>query len=723
MKRFAAFVGLLLLAVPAAAQNFTPSSGTVPPGTSFTATGGTSPQTLANFGAYSIYVPNYMPGGGVPDGTVHPLSNYFASAAVAEAACPSLATLIGPNSFTANSHTSTTLDTISSMIGVIPGAIIVDVTNPSSLPANTTVSSIGASGATTQAVTLSAAATASNTGDTYQVSESATWWQGVSRDWCAGDAALRYIVAKDNAAGSGAVNNYQLVFGSFNYNFGALPFNLSCYSDANPVSNSIASIANDGGLIEVGVSTAKYLTGMQVIIAGVAANTGANGTWIITVVDGSHVTLNGSTYANSASAGGAASIQDGCGSQSYSHGRLVIDMRGTQIASAAAGQAVLAGLGSRGITIWGGTVTGNCTSPPAYAYLTGRTIYAIGADQWEFGGGFQTEGCFSGTQFINEASEGQTLYGGLLQNSQNSGLPFAGILDGGNYWLVGDADPYVTVNVPRNTPQSFNGFQAIGTQFYPTTGTSSGLWIYGANFPRFQQSYVTTADGVCHRLYATNAASVTYGAYFDIHCESIGSTAVATAFLLTGSYATPVLTDFYYKDMFVFAGTDIFALDTGLTGGTIDPRGVWAYPVSGGTPALFDTAGNWTVTHPELMHIGSGITGWAPSITSCSGAGTSGSCALFTGSTISDGEIALTMGGSSIGSSGAAVFSTGGVNIGAHRMVCVSTLANGNIAPPEPAGVVMSGSSPQTAQTFNWYFNSAPSSGNSVNIPYHCRGI
>lgn len=68
---------------------------------------------------------------------------------------------------------------------------------------------------------------------------------------------------------------------------------------------AITGIANNGGLIEVATLQAHNLsTGASVLISGVAAGTNANGTWIITVVDGTHFTLDTSVFATSATAGG-----------------------------------------------------------------------------------------------------------------------------------------------------------------------------------------------------------------------------------------------------------------------------------------------------------------------------------------------------------------------------------------------------------------------------------
>jgi len=73
----------------------------------------------------------------------------------------------------------------------------------------------------------------------------------------------------------------------------ALPTNISGASNASPI--SITDTAHG------------YTTGQTVLITGVGGNTAANGTWVITVVDANHFTLNGSTGNGAYTSGGTAS--------------------------------------------------------------------------------------------------------------------------------------------------------------------------------------------------------------------------------------------------------------------------------------------------------------------------------------------------------------------------------------------------------------------------------
>lgn len=74
---------------------------------------------------------------------------------------------------------------------------------------------------------------------------------------------------------------------------------------AQGVTQPVAGAANAGGLIRVQVtSTAAMTTGMKVIIAGVGGVPNANGNFTITVIDGTHIDLQGSVFGGAYTAGG-----------------------------------------------------------------------------------------------------------------------------------------------------------------------------------------------------------------------------------------------------------------------------------------------------------------------------------------------------------------------------------------------------------------------------------
>lgn len=89
--------------------------------------------------------------------------------------------------------------------------------------------------------------------------------------------------------------------------------NVVCYSALTPgfdgaatPSWTITGTASDGGLIKVAFTstTNTFVTGDVVWITGVVGTTEANGKWTITVIDSTHIDLQGSTFTNAWVSGG-----------------------------------------------------------------------------------------------------------------------------------------------------------------------------------------------------------------------------------------------------------------------------------------------------------------------------------------------------------------------------------------------------------------------------------
>ncbi len=72
--------------------------------------------------------------------------------------------------------------------------------------------------------------------------------------------------------------------------------------------NAVTGTASSGGLIKLTITSTRGIwSGSTMVVSGVVGTTEANGTWAVTVVDGTHVTLNGSTYTNAYVSGGTTS--------------------------------------------------------------------------------------------------------------------------------------------------------------------------------------------------------------------------------------------------------------------------------------------------------------------------------------------------------------------------------------------------------------------------------
>jgi hypothetical protein len=82
---------------------------------------------------------------------------------------------------------------------------------------------------------------------------------------------------------------------------------------STPAALGVSNAANNGaGLIRLTISSTSGLaTGQEVNVASVGGTTEANGSWLITVIDGSNIDLQGSTFTNAYISGGTVTAQSG----------------------------------------------------------------------------------------------------------------------------------------------------------------------------------------------------------------------------------------------------------------------------------------------------------------------------------------------------------------------------------------------------------------------------
>ncbi|HEY7246266.1 MAG TPA: hypothetical protein VH678_20525 [Xanthobacteraceae bacterium] len=82
---------------------------------------------------------------------------------------------------------------------------------------------------------------------------------------------------------------------------------------STPAALGVSNAVNNGaGLIRLTISSTSTLSvGQEVDVANVGGTTEANGSWIITVVDGSNIDLQNSTFTNAYSSGGTVRAQSG----------------------------------------------------------------------------------------------------------------------------------------------------------------------------------------------------------------------------------------------------------------------------------------------------------------------------------------------------------------------------------------------------------------------------
>lgn len=235
MRKLIGFLLGLLLAAPAFAQAPTVIQNLQVPN-SFKTPGVTSQQVVS--------VKDY---GAILDGTSHPLSGYFASAAAAETVCPSLTKLVGPNSTTGTTNGTTALTAVPSagMIGVVRGAAV--TSSSGDIPAGTTVSTVQMTPGGLPTIVLSAAATGSHAGQTITFSYD---WHNAQMDWCAFDGAVQYIRSTPDNSNVMQTNqglfNKRLVVPNGTLYQDNLPLNLTCINDFSGGADGCANSAIHG---------------------------------------------------------------------------------------------------------------------------------------------------------------------------------------------------------------------------------------------------------------------------------------------------------------------------------------------------------------------------------------------------------------------------------------------------------------------------------------------
>lgn len=80
----------------------------------------------------------------------------------------------------------------------------------------------------------------------------------------------------------------------------------------NTITNAVTGAAASGGLIRLAItSTRGIFSGSTMVVSGVVGTTEANGTWVVTVIDSTHVDLVGSTFSNAYGSGGTTSDSSG----------------------------------------------------------------------------------------------------------------------------------------------------------------------------------------------------------------------------------------------------------------------------------------------------------------------------------------------------------------------------------------------------------------------------
>lgn len=121
------------------------------------------------------------------------------------------------------------------------------------------------------------------------------------RGGAASRAGLAWVGQSRQASNNGNGPAPRIIDFQFNINQGyVLEFG------DNTVTNAVTGAANNGGgLIRLAItSTRGIFSGSTMVVSGIVGTTEANGTWVVTVIDATHVDLVASTFANAYVSGG-----------------------------------------------------------------------------------------------------------------------------------------------------------------------------------------------------------------------------------------------------------------------------------------------------------------------------------------------------------------------------------------------------------------------------------
>lgn len=258
------------------------------------------------------------------------------------------------------------------------------------------------------------------------------------------------------------------------------------------VAPAVTGTANNGsGAIRLAVaSTRGLMTGNSMAVASVGGTTEADGTWTITVIDATHVDLQGSTYTNAYTSGGATST---------SAGYMRIKYRGAYIAEA------------------GNNITGCTQANPAVLHIAAHG-YAVG--DWIFIQSMGGMTNFNGlTWIVNTVPDADHVtVTDLFGNIVNSQI-FPAYTSGGTaeriYTVV---SPYAAVDAPflkftqsENTMSLTCINQDTGTQYPPYDLVRSGQTNWVFTQVTFASS-IAAPTGLTGTAYNSTTAS-TYYAY------------------------------------------------------------------------------------------------------------------------------------------------------------------------------------------------------------------
>lgn len=277
----------------------------------------------------------------------------------------------------------------------------------------------------------------------------------------------------------------------------------------NTVVRVVTGTADNGsGLIRLTlVSTRGLMTGNTIVVSAVGGTTEANGTWVITVIDSTHVDLVGSSFSNAYTSGGSTSTSAGY-MRIKSNGAYVIEATKAITGATVANPAVITAV--------------------AHDYVIGDWVYIIGM------GGMTN---FNGLTWIVKTVPSADTFTltDLFGNTIDSSL-FSAYTSGGTsariYTIV---SPYAAIDLPylkssqsKNTMSLTCVNQETSTEYpiYDLQRISSTNWVFTA--VTFTSS-ITAPTGVVATAHASTTLSTYYSYVVTAVSQSTNEESIASS--------------------------------------------------------------------------------------------------------------------------------------------------------------------------------------------------
>lgn len=257
------------------------------------------------------------------------------------------------------------------------------------------------------------------------------------------------------------------------------------------------------------------------------------------------------------------------------------------------------GLGSSNLSLRNFRMFGSATNTPAVGIVRGKfnpagTVTVSG----DMILSSELFGSYTTAVLYDVGTENTACMTSVIQNSSTGASTYAWIVDGINHFNIATpSGATVTQALTQNTgvPGGMHQTGSFDCQIV-NRNTSSGtaaMWFAGTMGVDFRDTYIASygSSGVVD-LYQFGASD--NNSDFSCQCH-LETTSVTEDFLLTG-YATPTVQGFYWHDPVPNTGTELIALDSGVTSAAFNHFDLAAWKANGVTnPPVFDTPANYSI--------------------------------------------------------------------------------------------------------------------------------